>query len=171
MNEELSRYGVPEIRDVPSFLRQIRQGVKETHEITIRGLSIPVRVLSMDELQEIRATAKQECAKIRGDQLDQDLICEKLTLSKASTVPKNGTPLLAAPLLSELSADEINFLYNELMVVFDRVNPALDVMTEAELRAIKEEIKKKTITPKDLSLRQLRAIFLDWQALITQQDS
>lgn len=162
--------GAP-IVTVDDLLAKMRAGVRESHEITLRELTIPVRVLSVDELNNIRRDSIKHATMQAGDDTDRNLHIQKTTLKMASTVAKGGAPVLGDKLLSMLSMDEINYLYDEFMNVMDRVNPALDQLTQEEFRAIVDALKKNTITSRDLSLHQLRAVCTAYQDLIRRQDS
>jgi hypothetical protein len=165
------RESAPEILEQSEVLRRLRVGVKEVYEIDLRGMKIPVRVLSNSEFMEIRGYAKKNVATRGGDKLDEDVETERLTLQYASTVPKGSAPLLGEKVLRDLAVDELNYLYNEYMTVLDRVNPSLESIQPEEFRLIVDALKKNVITARDCSLRQLRAICTAYVDLIQRQDS
>ena len=154
-----------------ALIEKMRAGVKETYDICLRELVIPVRVLSVDEINEIRRQAKSYAARFQGDETDVNLAIQKLTLSKASDIA--GVPLLNDRFYKEsrMTVDEINYLYNEYIRVMDTVNPSLEQITPEQFRALVDALKKKNVSASDLSLRQLKAICTAFVALIQKQDT
>ncbi len=153
------------------LLKKLRAGVKETHEIRLRELVVPVRVLSIDETNAIRREAIANAAKLMGDETDKSLYAQKLTLKLASTLNKNGAPILSDKLLSMMTVDEVNHLYNEYITVMDSVNPSLETITSEQFRFLVDGLKKNTLTSRDLSLHQLRAICTSFADLIQRQET
>ena len=155
-----------DIQTVDMLLAKMRAGTQEVYEIEMRELKIPVRVLSIDELSAVRRDAIQKVSMQMGDDTDKALHTQKAVLRLASTLVPNSAPMLADKLLSRLGVDEINFLYNEYIAIMDRVNPALETIQPEQFRALVDALKKNTMSAKDLSLHQLRAICTAFQELI-----
>jgi hypothetical protein len=161
----------PQIMKAEDILAQLRAGVKETYEISLRSARIPVRILSVDEVNKIRAEAKKLAAIAGGDDTDQNLAIQKLTLSMATQVPKNTAPILSEKVLSMLTVDELSSLFNEFINVMERVNPSIEHISPEEFRALVDALKKNAITVKELSLRQKDAICIAYQDLIQRQEN
>jgi hypothetical protein len=158
----------PHIITAEDLLKKLRAGTKELHEIKMREMVIPVRVLSVDEMNAIRRDSIKQTALGMGDETDKNLTTQKTTLKMASTV--SGVPLLGDKLLSMLSTDEINFIYNEYVKVMDDVNPNIEMMLPDQFKALVDALKKNLISTKDLSLHQLKAISTAFQDMIQRQD-
>jgi hypothetical protein len=151
------------------MLAKMRAGIKEVSSIRIRELVLPVRVLSVDEMNAIRHEALKKSAM--GDQVDHDLAMQKSTLLLASTIGGKGSvPGMSEKFLGLCSTDEINHLYNEYVVFLDGVNPSLEIISEADFRALVDAVKKNAVTTRDLSLHQLKAIFTAFQGLIQKPE-
>ena len=164
------RNEAPNITTVDDLLAKMRSGIRAVHEIRMRDLVIPVRVLSIDEINEIRKDAYKQAIISKGDEVDKNVSIQRSTLKLASTVPRDAGPLLSDKLLSMLTVDEINFLYDEYIRVLDSVNPALEQLTQEQFRALVDALKKNTISSRDCSLQQLRAICTAYVDLIQRQD-
>lgn len=162
--------GNDDIQTVDVLLGKLRAGVKATHEIKCRELVVPVRVLSIDEFNEVRRHSIAHATAKNGDETDKNLQAQKLTLKLASSLTE-GVPLLGDKLLSKLSLDEINFLYEEYLAVMDSVNPSLASISDEEFRAIVDALKKNLTSSRKLSLLQLRAICTAFAELIQRPDN
>lgn len=160
----------PKISTAEEMLAKMRAGVKEVYDIRVRDLVLPVRVLSVDEMNAIRHEAKKKA--ILGDEVDRALAIQKSTLLLASTIGgKGAVPTLSEKFLGLLSTDEINHLYNEYIKILDDVNPSLQTIPPEEFRALVDAVKKKALTSKDCSLHQLKAIFSAFQDLILKLET
>lgn len=162
---ETQATAAPQIITVEEQLKRLRAGTKEVYEIAIRSFKIPVRILSIDEVNLIRRDAIKTAHLQAGDDVDKNVNIQRTTLAMASTITKN-VPLLSDKLLGMMSVDEINHLYNEYIAVMENVNPSLETISEEVFRALVEGLKKNTVSSKDLSLHQLRAICTAYQDLI-----
>ncbi len=159
----------PHIKTAEDMLAKMRAGVKEVYEIRVRDLIVPVRVLSVDEMNAVRHESLKKA--MLGDDVDRALSVQKSTLLLASTIGgKNALPTMSEKFLGLLSTDEINHLYNEYIKVLEDVNPSIQSLSNDEFRALVEAIKKKEFGSKDCSLHQLRAIFTAFQDLILKQE-
>lgn len=157
--------------DAEQLLAQLRAGTKETYEIKMRELSVPVRMLSLDERLEIRNRCIVQARKVGGDEAYIASITQKEILKLASSL-NNGQPgVLSERLLNMLTLDEIIFLYNEYQKICEQVNPSLEQMQPEQFQLLVQAIKKNSVTPNDLSIAQLRAVFLSYQDLIQSLDS
>jgi hypothetical protein len=160
------------ILSAEDMLAKMRAGTKEIHEVKMREFTVQLRVLSIDEMNDIRRDAYKTALAIQGDNVDKDLLIEKTTLKLASTShASGGVPLLSDKLLGLLSTDEINYLYNEYIRILDSVNPALESIGHEEFRELVDSLKKNLISGNDLSIRQLKVICSSYVDLISQKDS
>lgn len=147
-------------------VRSLRAGVAEAHFIEMRGRPIPVRILTLDEMSKIRRDSISNAMIMKGDDTDQKILAEKYTLMMCTRMNKNEPSFLSDKLLELLTLDEIAHLYTEYMVVLDKVNPSLEDISEQEFKILVDAVKKKHVGWKDFSIKQLRAIFNDWERLI-----
>jgi len=159
----------PNIVSAEDLLRKMRAGIKEDFLIKMRDLTIPVRILSIDELTQIRREAIKHASIMGGDDAEKNIFIEKTVLKMASTV--HGGPILSDKLLSIMSVDEINFLYSEYTKIQDDINPMLERIKPEQFRALVDAVKKKSVSSKDCSLHQLRAIFTAYQDLIERLET
>lgn len=162
--------GNEELKTVDVLLGKLRSGVKTTHEIKCRELVIPVRVLSIDEFNEVRRHSIAHATRSNGDETDKNLQAQKLTLKLASSIT-DGVPLLGDKILSQLTLDEINFLYEEYLAVMDSVNPSMASISDEEFREIVDALKKNLTSSRRLSLLQLRAICTAFAELIQKPEA
>jgi hypothetical protein len=159
-----------EIVTAEDLLAKMRAGTREVHEIRMRELVIPVRVLSITEMNDIRRDALRSAIASQGDEVDKNVITQKSTLKLATNVVKGGAPFLSDKVLSLMSVDEINYLYNEYVRVCESVNPSVESIEPEQFRALVDALKKNTITSKDCSLVQLRAICTSYVDTIQRQE-
>lgn len=161
----------PQILTAEDLLQKLRAGTDEVHEVIMRGVSIPVRVLSQSEYNRIRKDSIQATVMEDGDETDKNIRIQKATLMLASTLKHGAAPMLSDKLLDKMTNDELSFLYEEYVAKMDTVNPRLEQMSEDEFKAIVEALKKNSVTSKDLSIRQLRAICTAFQDLIQRAEN
>jgi len=161
----------PQVTTAEDMLAKMRAGTKEVYEIRMREMIIPVRVLSIDEVNAIRREAIMETTKKQGDETDKNLLVQKLSLKLASTLVKNSAPILSDKLLSLLTMDEVNYLYEEYIRVMDAVNPSLQAIEPEQFKLLVDALKKSHLSSKDLSLLQLRAICTAFVDLIQRLES
>lgn len=154
-----------------SLLAKMRAGVKEVHEIKMRDLVVPVRVLSQDEVNAVRREAIAKATGMNGDDVDKNVWVQKLTLKLASDVTKKNVPILSDSLLGMLTTDELAYLYEEYITAMDSVNPSLETLSGERFREIVDALKKSQLGTRDLSLLQLRAICTAFVELIERQDA
>lgn len=158
-----------EIVSAENLLAKLRAGTKEVYEIKLRQLIVPVRVISLDEISAIRREAKAEQAKMLGDETDFNVSMQKFTLKLASNI--KDAPLLSDKLLSKLTIDEVNHLYNEYIRVMDAVNPTLEAISPEHFRSMVEALKKSQVTLNELSLRELKALSSAFVEMIREQET
>ena len=152
------------------LLAKMRAGTKEIYEIRLRELTIPVRMLSLDERLDIRNRMTVANSKVLGDEANLASLVQKEILRTASSVGKNQVGVLSDRLLGMLSLDEVIYLYNEYQRICEQVNPSLEQMTGEQFQQLVGAIKKNHIAASDLSLPQLKAVFISYQDLIQRMD-
>lgn len=148
------------------LLVKLRGGSKELYEIRLRELIVPVRMLPLDELLDIRNRMINQNAKVAGDQANLASLVQKETLRAAATISKGEPGVLSDRLLSMLTLDEVIYLYNEYQKVCEQMNPSLEQVSPEQFQLLVQAIKKNSVSAKDCSLPQLRAIFISYQDLI-----
>lgn len=151
------------------LLSKMRAGVKMHHEIRMRDLVVPVRVLSIDEMNAVRRESVR-MAIASGDEVDKNVSIQKLTLQVAST-PIGGGALLNEKFFKQITLDELAYLYEEYIKVLDDVNPGAETLTTEQVRELVGVVKKNTCSAKDCSLVQLKVIFSLFQDLIRKQET
>lgn len=171
MDRESEKKDFAPVLSADEVVAKMRMGKKTTDEIRMGSLSVPVRVLSCDEVNLIRREAILQAAKVGGDETDKNLIIQKTTLKLASTLTANSAPFLGDKVLSLLTHDELGYLYEEYIRFMDNVNPSLEHISPERFRAVVDALKKNIISPKDCSLLQLRAICLAYVDLIQRQET
>lgn len=160
----------PRITTVEDLLKKMRAGTREVHEIRLRDLVIPVRVLSIDEVNQVRKEAIRLATVGGGDEVDKNVHVQKLTLKLASEVTK-GQPILSEKLLNMMTVDEITYLYEDYVRVMDSVNPSLEAIPAEAFRQLVDALKKKHVSSRDLSTHQLRALSTAYVDLIQRLES
>lgn len=151
------------------FLADFRKGVERTHFIALRGKQIPVRILTLDDMNKIRRESLVSQAKVSGDDTDRNIWVQKQTLAMATKIEEGKPPFLHEKILGAMTIDEVEYIYNEYLKVMARFNPALEELSEPQFRALVEAAKKKSVSWSDLSLPQMRVIFEDWQSIQSQR--
>jgi len=158
MNQEHKR-----IETVEERLAKFREGAKYAGSVSFRGSSIHFRVLTRHEEMEIRRKAIAEAMKYGGDETEKNNFIQMSTLCLASKE-------LPLPMLNLMTSDELKWLYEEYVKIMDDANPSLERISVDEFQALVHAVKKNAVGSRELSLRQLRAIFLAFQDLIQRVD-
>lgn len=153
--------------DPMELLGKFREGNAYAGTIKFRGGEIDLRILTRDEEMDIRRKAIKHASAYGGDETEKNDFIQRYTISLASNI--NGQPTLPITLFSKMTGDEFDFLHEEYIKIRDDNNPSLEKMTMEQYEALVDAVKKNAVGWKDLSLRQLRAIFSAYQALIQRQ--
>lgn len=161
----------PVILSAEDLLRRMRAGTKEVYIIRMREQEIPVRVLSIDEIAQIRREAISQAAKLGGDETELNLWKQKLTLKLASAVTADKVPMLSEKLLGLLSLDEVQYLYEEYIRITDAVNPSLELMSPERFKSMVDALKKNHLSSRDCTLLELRVICSAFQELIQRPET
>lgn len=155
---------------VEDMIAKMRGGTKSVYDLRAGGLIIPVRILSLDEEIDVRANMIALNNRKSGDQVSLAAMVQKETLKRASFIASESSSM-PDRFFDDLRRDELIFIYNEYTKIVEEVNPALDQIKPEQFRAMVEAIKKNSVTANDLSLPQLRAVFIAYQDLIQRLDS
>lgn len=153
------------------ILAKMRMGKKTFSEIRMGDQVIPVRVLSADEVNAIRHEAKVKVAKSGGDETDENLYIQKLTLQLSSQMINDPTPFLNDKIMKHLSVDEIGYLYNELIHFWETMNPSLEHVSPEKFRELVEALKKNRTSWSDCSLAERKVIFSAFVEWIQRPDT
>lgn len=124
----------------------MRMGVEYRFPITVRGVSIMLRPLSVSEHHEIAARVLSELKAKPVEyqtEANQASLTAIYTIERAtsSDVDKLDNKLHAVQ-LSRLATSELMYLYGEYLKVLDRVDPVHETIPEPELMKYVDEVKK-----------------------------
>lgn len=156
---------------VDDLLKKMRMGRQTVSEIRMGDLSIPVRILSADEINAIRKEARVQAIALNGDETDENLYIQKKTLQKSSEIGENQMSVLSNKLLNSLSIEELRYLYEALITFWDTFNPAVEKITPDKFRTLVEELKKNAISWNDCTTPERRAIFTCFVELTQRPDT
>jgi hypothetical protein len=152
------------------ILARMRMGKQTVSEIRMGEQVIPVRVLSASEVNAIRHAARAEVAKTHGDETDENLYIQRVTLQLASQIDPNRVPFLTDKIMQHLSIDEMSYLYSELIKFWEQFNPSLEQITPEKFRLLVDALKKNRISWSDCSMPERKAIFICFVDMI-QRDT
>lgn len=147
--------------DKSNLISALRMGVNYTHNATVRGLSVPLRPLSIQETIEVTNTVMAEVQsmnEIERTRISEHSLIAIHTLVRASKPsPEAGIheSKLSAMILRQMTNDELHTIYNEYAAVCDKTNPSLETMGEEKLIEMVEEVKKNHSVLTDFSFVQL----------------
>lgn len=126
-------------------LDEMRMGVDYVFKVTLRGYSVALRPLSVDELllvgRRVNETLNDmpEAARAR---ISQETMYAKTILQEASTDFGKANPRLTAGILGKCTEAELSFLLKEYVAGCDACDPRLESMTRAKLDALVDQVKK-----------------------------
>lgn len=137
----------------------MRLGTEYRLEIKIRGFSIRVRPLSITESMQVASEVMDDFNRLppsAKNSLSENTILAKKTLITASTSgPGANDPTITDLVLSQMTNDELHFLFKQYVAACDRVNPALELMSAEDVKLLADEIKKNSGEELDLQLIEL----------------
>jgi hypothetical protein len=159
------------IETIEDRLAKFREGARYAGSLSFRGQVVHFRVLSRSEEMEIRRKAITASMHYGGDETEKNNFIQMSTLQLASTpVGPSKVPSLPIALLDKMTSDELKFLYDEYIKIMDDANPSIERIGTEEFRSLVDLVKKNGVGSRDLSLKQLRAIFIAFQDLIQRVD-
>jgi hypothetical protein len=144
---------------VEEILSRMRMGKNTVSEIRMGDQMIPVRVLSADEVNSLRSKAKMHIAKKGGDETDENLYLQMITLQTAAKIGDDPVGFLNDKIMTALSVDEITYLYNELIHFWETLNPSMEQIAPERFRELVDSLKKNNLGWNDCSLPERKAIF------------
>lgn len=140
----------------------MRAGVNYRFPVRVRGFSVSLRPLSIQETLDVTSQVAQHIASVppsaRNAMTEHVLFAQK-TLERASTTDVDvNDPTLPEMVLSRLTPAELDLLFKEWVAGSDRCNPALEALPDEEVRALVEHVKKKPSDLIELSFLQLASV-------------
>lgn len=158
-------------------LDAMRLGTEYRLKVKIRGFEMYVRPLSISESIQVTANAQEKLSMLPANArntLTEHTILAKETLKLASTSDVGKDDIRITDLiLDRMTNDEVHFLFKQYIAATDKCNPALELMSGPELKAIVSDIKKNRQDPElvsqltGLSFSQLVSII---HHLVNQSD-
>ncbi len=132
----------------------MRSGVTYRGTIKCRGYELQVRPLSLAEtirvagnvgarLRDLPATSRTSLSE------HTILAMETLVLASTSDVGVND-PQITEAVIDRMTPEEVQSLFKQYVTVVDRANPALEMLTEAQINALVAELKKSPTGPSEL---------------------
>lgn len=127
-------------------LALMRQGVDYTFTITCRNFAFVARPLSCFEVVRCAENTGSRIASLPITQrtaVTESIIAvtEKLKLASTSDVNANDAKL-TDQMLERCTPDEIDYLFKQYVAGCARVNPSMEEISESELLALVEQVKK-----------------------------
>lgn len=156
----------PSQKELP-ILELMREGVDYRFELKIRALSLKARPLANIELINANVEASKRLTALdelgRVEVTRSVLIAQEiLRAATSSDVGAQDSPLTDY-IIERMSPDETQELYKQYLSGVERVNPSLESLSEEEIRALVEQVKKspnRAYALTELSFLGLRAICL-----------
>lgn len=132
--------------DSSQILTALRLGTAFRFAVTIKGLTVPLRPLSMDEEVSVMHDVHQMLNQnplLKQDDFYQSTLKAKLTLELASTSrPGEKDFKLTAKELGAWTGDEVQKLFKEYVAIRDKVNPDIEEMTAEQINNVIDLLKK-----------------------------
>ena len=152
-----------------AILDALRMGVEYSFSVTVRGLTIPFRPLSITEEVNVRNEVLAEMAMLKPHEQHALSEASRLsikTLELASTKePGKEAPRLTGYTLSKMTSDELRAVYNAYGDACDRLNPRIEKMSQEQIKALIDEAKKNASTltqlPASLLEQMVRTLIAD----------
>lgn len=124
----------------------MRMGVDYRFAVTMRGFTILLRPLSMQESIEVTSKVAERIMMVpetMRHRLTEHTFLASETLVLASTSDVGaGDPKITELICQRMTPDELQAMFREYVAGCDRCNPALEKMTDADLRKLAEDLKK-----------------------------
>lgn len=146
-------------------LEAMRVGVQYRFPVHLRGFSVTLRPLSVAENLNVTQEVVAELEKIPSHLRTSLYECTQIaikTLSIASTPhPESRVEATLTPLiLSRMTPDELQHLYQLWVDAVKTVSPAIESITDEQIMALVSEIKKNDERLTTLSRSQLSRVVL-----------
>lgn len=140
-------------------VEMMRQGVNYRFPVIVRGFSVSLRPLSVQEVLEVTSAVQSHFSGLpvhaRNSMTEHVLFAQKC-LEKASTPDvETNSPTLPEAVIQRFTTFELDYVYKEWVGGCDRCNPALEALPAQDVEALVEEVKKKPSDLIELSFLQL----------------
>lgn len=144
-----------------SLLEALRMGVEYTFTIRLRGLAVPMRPLSITERVRVINDVAHELSMKRAEEqtnITQSSLLAIRMLEMGSTDANAKSPKLTAHVLSQMTNDEVIALYNAYIEGCEKLDPALETISEEELLKLIDHAKKNDSALTGFSRPQLESV-------------
>lgn len=140
-------------------LEKMRQGIDFGGKITIRGFTVHLRPLSISEQNKVTEEAIEELengpAGKRTSQNEASILAAK-TLMLASTSDIDQTDYkITEKVIGRMTPAELEYFHKQYLDVCEAANPAIEKLSDEELDALVEAVKKNPSALQQLSRPQL----------------
>lgn len=147
------------------LLNALRLGIANTFNISLRGVSITVRPLSISETISTMNRARADFSKRPAEEqselaLSYLLAAYQLELASTASDAPNAKPVLSTYVLNRLTNDEIAALHRAYLEGCDKFDPSIETITQERLYELIEQVKKKELQPTKLSRSVLEKMVL-----------
>jgi hypothetical protein len=129
----------------------MRMGVDYFFTVKVRDFKARLRPLTNGEIVQIYGDVAEQMLKVppsRRTKMVEDQMMARNFLVHASSPFDNYAPTITDPILNAMTPDEMMAVYREWQAHCDRVNPALELMDNDQIKALVEMVKKNP--PQDL---------------------
>lgn len=144
------------------ILRAMRMGVSYYFTISLRAFTIRMRPLSQSEFLKVTADVQ---AIIRSSPKDyQNRIAEEIETAKVIIIQASTSdigkhdPQITDEVLKHFTIHELLALYKQYNAKVEELDPAIETLTDDQVRDYVESLKKKLVSLSDLSISQLKAV-------------
>ena len=153
------------------ILRAMRMGVSYYFTITLRAFTIRMRPLSQSEFLKVTAdvqTTMRSSPKDYQNRIAEELETAKRMLIEASTSDIGANdPKITDDVLNRFTLHEILALFKQYNSKVDELDPAVESLTDEQVKTYVDSLKKNLVSLNELSIAQLKAIIT---FLLIQED-
>lgn len=141
------------------ILASLRMGTAFRFKVTIRGLTVALRPLSMSEDVKVLSEVYDQLNRnpvMKNDQFYESTLKAALTLQQASSSKPGETDFqLTTNELMKWTGDEVQKLFKEYVAIRDRCNPDMEKMEPEQMNRIVDMLKKSPREDWGLMLNEL----------------
>lgn len=150
----------------------LRMGVEYRQVISVRGLKLKVRPISITETVDISQEVNEQIQELpersRNRMIEHTLVAKKTICLATTSAPGVRDPHITERVLDEFTPAELDLLFKEYVAVTDRVNPSLEMLKADEIDRMVAELKKSPSEAIELSFLDLVSVV---RFLLTREDS
>jgi len=140
-------------------LEKLRAGQDQILEIKYGELVIPLKLLSAHELATAAENGRNKLKKIVLPSASETNKTQMESIAVMKEILRTAcTPHLNDEFLGLITSVELEILYDQFLLINNKVNPQYDKLDDEEILALIAEIKKKTTPIGGLSSYQLGEI-------------